>query len=72
MTTRLSEQQHEAPLEVLLQIAGDLTAALGARDRYARLLTAVRRAISCDAACLHRLGQRLGLRREPSGRAAAP
>jgi anaerobic nitric oxide reductase transcription regulator len=50
-----SEGQQAAPLEVLLAIAGDLTAALGADDRYERLLAAVRRAIPCDAACLLRL-----------------
>jgi anaerobic nitric oxide reductase transcription regulator len=39
----------------LLQIARDLTASLGAEDRYARLLTTIRRVIPCDAACLLRL-----------------
>jgi anaerobic nitric oxide reductase transcription regulator len=42
-------------LEVLLEIAQDLTASLAAKDRYARLLAAVRRLIPCDAACLLRL-----------------
>src|SRR5690606_19806553 len=36
-------------------IARDLTASLAARDRYARLLSAVRRLVPCDAACLLRL-----------------
>ena len=40
------------PLTVLLEIARDLTRALAAQDRYARLLDAVCRAIDCDAACL--------------------
>jgi anaerobic nitric oxide reductase transcription regulator len=43
------------PHEVLLEIARDLTAALGAEDRYARLLNAVCRVVPCDAACLLRL-----------------
>ncbi len=54
-TTSLSSGQQAGPLEVLLGIARDLTASLGARDRYARLLQAVRQAIPCDAACLLRL-----------------
>jgi anaerobic nitric oxide reductase transcription regulator len=50
----LTDQQHQ-PLEVLLDIARDLTASLAAADRYARLLAGVRRLIPCDAACLLRL-----------------
>jgi anaerobic nitric oxide reductase transcription regulator len=42
-------------VEILLEIARDLTASLGARDRYARLLSAMRRLVPCDAACLLRL-----------------
>ncbi len=42
-------------LDVLLQIALDLTSSLAARDRYDRLLDAVRQAIPCDAAALMRL-----------------
>lgn len=42
-------------LEVLLEIGRDLTASLGALDRYARLLAAVRRLVPYDAACLLRL-----------------
>ena len=45
----------DAPLGDLLGIARDLTSSLAAEDRYARLLSAVRRAIPCDAACLLRL-----------------
>ncbi len=51
----MSSGQQVGPLEVLLGIARDLTASLGTRDRYARLLQAVRQAIPCDAACLLRL-----------------
>jgi anaerobic nitric oxide reductase transcription regulator len=51
----LTNQQHSNPLEVLLEIARDLTASLAAADRYARLLGGVRRLIPCDAACLLRL-----------------
>ena len=40
---------------MLMQIASDLTASLATGDRYARLLTAVTRAIPCDAACLLRV-----------------
>jgi anaerobic nitric oxide reductase transcription regulator len=54
-TTTLQDQQHAASLEVLLEIARDLTASLAAADRYARLIAAVRRLIPCDAACLLRL-----------------
>ena len=39
-------------LEILADVARDLTASLSARDRHERLLDAVRRAIPCDAACL--------------------
>ena len=49
------QSRQEAPLEDLLGIARDLTSSLAAEDRYARLLSAVRRAIPCDAACLLRL-----------------
>ena len=41
--------------DALLSIAIDLTASLAAGDRYARLLTAVRRALPCDAAAVLRL-----------------
>jgi anaerobic nitric oxide reductase transcription regulator len=50
----LNPQQHDG-LEGLLEIARDLTASLGAADRYARLLAAVTRVLPCDAACLLRL-----------------
>ena len=50
-----NQQRPIAPLEVLLEVAKDLTASLAASDRYARLLGAVRRLIPCDAACLLRL-----------------
>jgi len=53
-------QRDTSAVEVLLDIARDLTASLAAHDRYARLLAAVRRLIPCDAACLMRLeGQEL-------------
>jgi anaerobic nitric oxide reductase transcription regulator len=42
-------------LPVLLEVALDLTRSLVASDRYQRLVTAVRRAIPCDAAALLRL-----------------
>jgi len=48
-------QQSSTSLEVLLDIARDLTASLAATDRYVRLIAAVRRLIPCDAACLMRL-----------------
>jgi anaerobic nitric oxide reductase transcription regulator len=54
IATSSSKSQPE-PLEVLLEIVGDLTASLGARDRYERLLSAVRRLVPYDAACLLRL-----------------
>lgn len=50
-----SSQPIADPVRVLYEIARDLTASLGAADRYARLLTSVRRGIPCDAACLLRL-----------------
>ena len=57
--TSLSETQQAgrsgAGLTALLEIARDLTASLAAADRYTRLLSAIRRAIPCDAACLLRL-----------------
>lgn len=52
--TSSSGSQRDA-LEVLLALAKDLTASLGSRDRYERLLTAVRRILPYDAACLLRL-----------------
>jgi len=52
---RTQHAAQETPLEELLGIARDLTSSLAAEDRYARLLSAVRRAIPCDAACLLRL-----------------
>jgi anaerobic nitric oxide reductase transcription regulator len=51
VTTSLSNAQ----LQAMLEIARDLTASLGAKDRYARLLEVIRRVIPCDAACLLRL-----------------
>ncbi len=58
--TTMSTNTQQPELEALLDIAKDLTASLAARDRYARLLGAVRRLIPCDAACLLRLeGQEL-------------
>jgi len=39
-------------LDALADVAGDLTSSLTTRDRYARLLRAVRRVLPCDAACL--------------------
>ena len=52
--TSSSGSQRDA-LEVLLALAEDLTASLASRDRYERLLTAVRRLLPYDAACLLRL-----------------
>ncbi len=43
------------PADPLLAVALDLTASLGAADRYRRLLEAVRQVIPCDAAALLRL-----------------
>ncbi|MEZ5291901.1 MAG: nitric oxide reductase transcriptional regulator NorR [Vicinamibacterales bacterium] len=48
------DSQH-GQLTVLLGVARDLTASLGAADRYARVIEAVRRVIPCDAACLLRV-----------------
>jgi len=42
-------------LDILLSIAGDLTAALTAEDRYLRLLKSLRRVIPYDAATLMRI-----------------
>ena len=59
MRNVLTNQQRNG-LEALLDIARDLTASIGTTDRYSRLLSAVRRVIPCDAACLLRLeGQEL-------------
>src|SRR5512143_2097483 len=59
-TTKLSiRQPSDEPLAALLEIARDLTASLAAEDRYARLLSAIRRTIPCDAACLLRLEGRV-------------
>ncbi|MEZ5288585.1 MAG: sigma 54-interacting transcriptional regulator, partial [Vicinamibacterales bacterium] len=55
MDSTLTDQQQPAALEVLLELARDLTASLAASDRYARLIAAVRQLIPCDAACLLRL-----------------
>ncbi|MFB3855421.1 MAG: nitric oxide reductase transcriptional regulator NorR [Vicinamibacterales bacterium] len=51
----MSQDAQHAALEVLLEVARDLTASLAAENRYARLLAAVRRIVPCDAACLLRL-----------------
>lgn len=51
----MSDSLRPGPLDVLLEIARDLTASLATRDRYDRLLSAVRRLIPFDAACLLRL-----------------
>jgi anaerobic nitric oxide reductase transcription regulator len=48
-------QQREDAFDALLGVARDLTASLAAENRYARLLSAVRRVVPCDAACLLRL-----------------
>src|SRR5262245_55683500 len=57
--TPLSDEQRRkrsaAAITALLEIARDLTSSLAARDRYARLLAAIRRVIPVDAACLLRL-----------------
>lgn len=53
-STSLSRSQHDR-LDALVEIARDLTSSLAADDRYDRLLSAVRRVIPCDAACLMRL-----------------
>ena len=58
--TKLSNRQLDAePSTALLDIARDLTASLATEDRYARLLSAIRRTIPCDAACLLRLEGRV-------------
>jgi anaerobic nitric oxide reductase transcription regulator len=54
-TTPLPKSQQDDPLAALFEIARDLTASLASADRYARLLSAIRSAIPCDAACLLRL-----------------
>jgi anaerobic nitric oxide reductase transcription regulator len=58
-TTQLSDEQRRrrstVALAALLEIARDLTASLAARDRYDRLLAAIRRVVPYDAACLLRL-----------------
>ncbi|MFN7988964.1 MAG: nitric oxide reductase transcriptional regulator NorR [Thermoanaerobaculia bacterium] len=51
----LSSGSQPDALEVLLDLARDLTASLGALDRYERLLAAVGRILPFDAACLLRL-----------------
>ena len=48
-------EQPVEKLDVLMEIARDLTASLAAHDRYTRLLNAVTRVMPCDAACLLRL-----------------
>ena len=50
-----SSNSQPDPVGVVLEIVRDLTASLGARDRYDRLLSAVRRLVPYDAACLMRL-----------------
>ncbi|AUX22548.1 transcriptional regulator [Sorangium cellulosum] len=66
-------------LVALLSVALDLTASLGAEDRYRRLLEAVRRVMPCDAACLLRYQDgvlvplaALGLTPEALGRTYRP
>jgi anaerobic nitric oxide reductase transcription regulator len=54
IATSSSGPQQDA-LKVLLEIGRDLTASLGSVDRYERLLSAVRRVVPFDAACLLRL-----------------
>ena len=58
-TASLSNEQRQArsgaAISALLEIARDLTSSLAARDRYDRLLAAVRRVLPYDAACLLRL-----------------
>jgi len=51
----LSSGSQPDAFEVLLEIGRDLTASLGALDRYERFLAAVRRLVPFDAACLLRL-----------------
>jgi anaerobic nitric oxide reductase transcription regulator len=55
IATSSSRSQRTDALEALLEIARDLTASLGSLDRYERLLSAVRRVLPYDAACLLRL-----------------
>jgi anaerobic nitric oxide reductase transcription regulator len=62
--SQLCYRPHNVQLDAVLSIALDLTASLGAADRYARLLARVRQVIPCDAAALLRL--------EPDGRTLAP
>lgn len=50
-----SKSQRSADPGILLELARDLTRSLAERDRYERLLSAIRRLIPCDAACLLRL-----------------
>jgi len=51
----LSNRQPPEGVETFLELTRDLTASLAASDRYERLLSAVRKLIPCDAACLLRL-----------------
>lgn len=51
----MSSVEQQSALEVLVEIARDLTASLAAGNRYARLLDGVRRIVPCDAACLMRV-----------------
>ena len=51
----MSNRQQPDRLEILLEIARDLTASLASEDRYQRLLEAVQRLIPADASCLLRL-----------------
>ena len=51
----LTHSQRTRPVDVLVEIARDLTASLASTDRYERLLNAVERIVPCDAACLLRL-----------------
>jgi len=43
------------PIDAIVSIASDLTAALSSEERYRRLLAAIERVIPCDAAALLRL-----------------
>jgi anaerobic nitric oxide reductase transcription regulator len=40
------------PIELLANVASDLSSSLTSKDRYERLLQATRRIVPCDAACL--------------------
>lgn len=51
----MQDKQRQSAFETVIGVARDLTASLAAKDRYDRLLTAVRRLFPCDAACLLRL-----------------